>query len=257
MISSDPLVARLRSAGCVFADDEAALLRAAAGGSALDSLVERRVAGEPLEHVLGWVHFAGRRIAVTPGVFVPRRRTELLAQAAAAALPAGGVAVDLCCGAGAVAAVLADRAGEVHAVDIDGAAVACARRNLAGGRVYQADLFAPLPGALHGRVDVVAANAPYVPSDAIGAMPREAREHEPLVALDGGADGLDIARRIVAGAPAWLAPGGWLLVETSTAQAAPLAAAFIAAGLSAEVLRDDERAATIVRGQLSTSPPLV
>ena len=99
------VVARLRAAGCVWAEDEAALLEdAAASADELDRLVARRVAGEPLELVLGWVEFLGRRLVVAPDVFVPRRRTELLARTALAHLdgPPGGVApsvvVEICCG---------------------------------------------------------------------------------------------------------------------------------------------------------------
>ena len=129
----DPLVARLRAAGCVFAEDEARLLRAAAGSPAeLDALAARRVDGAPLEALLGWAEFCGLRIAVDPGVFVPRQRTAfLVAQAVRRAGP-GAVVVDLCCGTGAIGAAIAAAAPgvEVHAADVDPAAVACARRNL-------------------------------------------------------------------------------------------------------------------------------
>ena len=111
--------------------------------------------------------------------------------------------VDLCCGAGAIGAALAaavERA-EVHAADIDPAAVRCARQNLPAGQVYQGDLYGPLPAALRGRVQILAANVPYVPTGEIGFLPPEARVHEPSAALDGGADGLDVLRRVAAGAP--------------------------------------------------------
>ena len=246
-----PVVATLRAAGCVFAEDEAALLTAATDDPAeLDALVARRVAGEPLEHLLGWAEFCGLRIAVAPGVFVPRRRTEALAEEAIARTRPGAVVVDLCCGSGAVgAAVAAAVAGiELHAADVDPAAVACARRNLPGAAVRQGDLFAALPPGLRGRVDVLVANAPYVPTSAIGLMPPEARDHEPAVALDGGDDGLAVLRRIVAGAPDWLAPGGALLFETGTAQIADAVAAVRSAGLDPLVVEDDERGATVVLG---------
>ena len=146
------------------ADDEARLLVSAARTPAdLDAMVDRRVAGLPLEHVLGWAEFCGQRIAVDPGVFVPRRRTELLVRQAVALGRAGAVVVDLCCGSGAVgAAVGAALDGvELYAVDVDPVAVRCARRNLAasGGRVFDGDLYGPLPDTLLGRVDVVVANA--------------------------------------------------------------------------------------------------
>jgi release factor glutamine methyltransferase len=246
-----PVVATLRAAGCVFAEDEAALLTAAADDPAdLDALVARRVAGEPLEHLLGWAEFSGLRIAVAPGVFVPRLRTEALAEEAIVRTRPGAVVVDLCCGSGAVgAAVAAAVAGiELHAADVDPAAVACARRNLSGAAVHRGDLFAALPTGLRGRIDVLVANAPYVPTSAIGLMPPEARDHEPAVALDGGDDGLAVLRRIIAGAPDWLAPGGALLFETGTAQIADAVAAVRTAGLHPRVVEDDERGATVVVG---------
>lgn len=248
----DDVVARLRAAGCVFAEDEAGLLCAAADSPAdLDALVERRVDGTPLEQLLGWAEFRGLRIAVAPGVFVPRRRTGLLAARATALAPAGGVAVDLCCGSGAVAAALAAERPdlEVHAADLDPAAVACARRNVRPDRVHAGDLFAALPPGLRGRVAVLAVNAPYVPSDEVALMPPEARDHEPRGALDGGPDGLDVQRRVAAGAPQWLTPGGHLLVETSRRQAGRTASLFAAAGLRPSVVRDDDLGATVVAGR--------
>ncbi|WP_226367137.1 putative protein N(5)-glutamine methyltransferase [Pseudonocardia sp. ICBG162] len=255
----DPdLVARLRAAGCVFAEDEAALLAAAADGPELETLVRRRVAGEPLEHVLGRVDFDGLTVRVTPGVFVPRRRSEALVQAAVAALPGSAhpgrpLVVDLCCGCGALGLAVARRAAvELHAADADPVATACAAQNLAGvGTVHTGDLFAALPTGLQGRVDVLVANTPYVPSGAIGSMPPEARDHEPRTALDGGRDGLDPARRVAAGAGEWLAPGGALLIETGTAQAPVLAQVFGGHGLVARIGHDQDRDATWVQGRVT------
>jgi release factor glutamine methyltransferase len=247
-------VARLRAGGCVFAEEEAELLALAAGSpAALDALVARRVAGEPLEQVVGWAWFCGLRILVDPGVFVPRRRSEFLVSVAAALAAPEPVIVDLCCGTGALGLAVRDAvgAGELHAADLDPAAVACARRNVepAGGRVYAGDLFAALPGSLRGRVDVLICNAPYVPSSEVGFLPAEAREHEALVALDGGPDGLAVLRRVASAAPSWLVPGGVLLVETSSRQAAAMAAAITAAGRAAQVHGDDEYGATVVTGR--------
>lgn len=232
----DQLAATLRAAGCVFAEEEAALLlREATDAAALTSMVERRVAGEPLEQVLGFAEFCGLRIAVAPGVFVPRRRSAALVRRAARGLRAGDVVVDLCCGTGALGAALASAVLgiEVHAADVDPAAVACARRNLE--RVHEGDLYDALPRDLCGRVDVIVANAPYVPTAAIATMPPEARDHEHRVALDGGADGLDVQRRVIDGAPDWLADGGRLLVESSDRQAPVSAALMTAAGLDAVI----------------------
>jgi release factor glutamine methyltransferase len=249
------LIARLRAVGCVFAEEEAELLvQAAAAGTPgeLDALIARRVAGEPLEQVLGWAEFCGLRFVVEPGVFVPRQRTRLLVREAVALASPGAVVLDLCCGTGAVGAAVAAAIGDVelHAADIDPAAVRCARRNVAGA-VYEGDLFAALPDALRRRVDVLVANAPYVPTEAITLMPPEARDHEARAALDGGADGLDVHRRVAAGAPDWLAPGGALLIETSGRQAAETLAAVARAGLTGRVVADDELAGTVVVGVLA------
>jgi release factor glutamine methyltransferase len=243
---------RLRAAGCVFAEDEARMLMdAARTPAALDAMVSRRAAGLPLEQVLGWAEFCGLRITVAPGAFVPRRRTEFLVRHAVALARPGDVLVDLCCGAGAIGAALAatvDRA-EVHAADIDPAAVRCARLNLPEDRVYQGDLYQALPASLRGRVAVLAANVPYVPTSEIAFLPPEARAHEPRAALDGGADGLDVLRRVAAEAPGWLAPGGHLLIETSERQVSRAEAAFAASGLAVRVARSADLDATVVIGR--------
>jgi release factor glutamine methyltransferase len=242
----------------VFAEDEAALLIEAAGSPAeLEAMVGRRVDGLPLEQVVGWAEFCGLRIAVDPGVFVPRRRSELLARRAVEAAerwPGTALVVDMCCGSGAVAAVAAASVGraDVYAADVDPAAVACARRNLPAERVFLGDLFTALPVELRGRVAVLVANAPYVPTDELEFMPAEARLYEAGVALDGGPDGLDVQRRVIAEAPGWLAAGGTLLIETSARQAAGTAGAMAAAGLPARVRSDPELDATVVIG--TTAP---
>ncbi|MFI7401031.1 putative protein N(5)-glutamine methyltransferase [Streptomyces sp. NPDC049541] len=247
------VVAALRAAGCVFAEDEAELILAAARTpEELAALVDRRARGLPLELVVGWAGFHGLRVAVEPGVFVPRRRTEFLVEQALAQAPDASVVVDLCCGSGAVGAALATALGQVelHAADIDPAAVRCARRNVGavGGRVHEGDLFAALPGELRGRIDILAANVPYVPTGEVGLLPAEAREHEPLVALDGGADGLDVLRRVAAEASRWLAPGGCLLVETSERQAAAAVDAFTTGGLRVRLAASEELYAHVVIG---------
>ncbi|SHN24689.1 putative protein N(5)-glutamine methyltransferase [Actinacidiphila paucisporea] len=254
----DTAVARLRAAGCVFAEDEAGIILATATTpDEVAAMVARRAGGLPLEHVVGWAEFCGLRIAVDPGVFVPRRRTELLVREAVALGRAAGAAreivvVDLCCGSGAVGAALAAALGRtaLHAADLDPAAVACAARNLAeaGGRVHRGDLFAALPAALRGTVDLLAANVPYVPSAAVGLLPAEARDHEALIALDGGHDGLDVMRRVAASAAGWLAPGGSLLVEAGERQARAAAGILAAGGLRPRIATDDDLGATVVIG---------
>ncbi|MFJ5263247.1 putative protein N(5)-glutamine methyltransferase [Streptomyces sp. NPDC088387] len=254
-LSPDAVVAALRAAGCVFAEDEAALILDSARTPAeLATLVARRVAGEPLELVVGWAEFRGLRITVDTGVFVPRRRTEFLVAQALARVPRARLVVDLCCGSGAVGAALAAALGpvELHAADIDPTAVRCARGNVAAydGRVHEGDLFAALPGELRGRVDILAANVPYVPTGEVGLLPAEARDHEPLRSLDGGADGLDVLRRVAAEAPHWLSPGGRLLSETSQRQAPAAVTAFTRAGLTAEVSVGEDSDAHVVVGGL-------
>jgi release factor glutamine methyltransferase len=255
------IVTTLRAAGCVFAEDEAQLLISAAASPAeLAAMVNRRAVGVPLEHVLGWAEFCGLRIAVDPGVFVPRRRSEFLVHQAAALARPGSVVVDLCCGSGALGAALVATLGrvELHAVDIDPVAVRCARRNVAaaGGRVYEGDLYEPLPATLLGRVDVLLANVPYVPTEEVGLLPPEARVHEPRMALDGGPDGLDVLRRVTAAAPRWLAPGGCLLFETSTRQAPQAVEAFARDGLIARAVSSDDADATVVIGTRPARPAL-
>ncbi|MFJ3821095.1 putative protein N(5)-glutamine methyltransferase [Streptomyces nodosus] len=252
-LSLPGVISALRSAGCVFAEDEAELiLSTARTPDEAAVMVDRRVAGLPLEQVLGWAEFHGLHITVEPGVFVPRRRTEFLVAQAVALGRGASLVVDLCCGSGAVGAALAAALDgpELHAADIDPAAVQCARRNLApyGGRVHEGDLFAALPDVLRGRVDVLAANVPYVPTDEVALLPSEARDHEPLVALDGGVDGLDVLRRVTAGASRWLAPGGCLLVETSARQVPLAVEAFTQGGLDVRRAASPELSAHVLIG---------
>ncbi|HEY2673698.1 MAG TPA: putative protein N(5)-glutamine methyltransferase [Rugosimonospora sp.] len=252
--SREAIVGTLRAAGCVFAEDEARLLiESATTPAALRDMVARRVAGLPLEHIVGWVEFCGLRVAVDPGVFVPRQRTGLLVRRAAALAPPGATVVDLACGSGAVGVAIAAAVERVtlYAVDIEPAAVRCARRNLAvlGGRVYAGDLYDPLPDELRGHVDVLVANVPYVPSEAVEMMPREARIHEPLVTLDGGVDGLDVLRRVAAAAGDWLAGGGHVLMEIGEDQADAAIDALDNAGLAATVDSDEDLHAWVVIGR--------
>ncbi|CAM2752915.1 putative protein N(5)-glutamine methyltransferase [Skermania piniformis] len=258
-LEPDRLVSRLRAAGCVFAEDEARILRAAARDpDELAVLTARRVAGVPLEQVVGWVEFAGMSLVVRPGVFVPRRRTQFLVAVAAESVGPGAIVVDLCCGTGALGlALVASRSDlhELHAVDIDPAAVECARINLGGrGTAYRGDLFDPIPVELRERVGIVLANVPYVPTDEIGMLPAEAREHEPRVSLDGGADGLDLVRRVAAAAPAWLVPGGSVLFEVAVPQIEPALAVLRQAGLAGRVECAEELGATVVAGSRAVVP---
>jgi release factor glutamine methyltransferase len=269
-VSSSDIVATLRAAGCVFAEEEARLLIAEARTpDELGAMVDRRAAGVPLEYVVGWAEFCGLRIALDEGVFVPRRRTEFLVHQAADAVrrtagsdrpvsPVRTVIVDLCCGSGAVGAALFAALPDVdiHAVDIDPVAARCARRNLGRGQVYEGNLYDALPAALQGQVDILVANAPYVPSSAVGLLPVEARVYEPRVALDGGANGLDIVRLIAERAKLWLAENGHLLVETSERQGAQTREMFASNGLLPRVVSSSEWNATVVIGRRSSSAAL-
>ena len=246
-------VLRLRAAGCVFAEDEAAVLvKAATGDAPLAAMVDRRALGEPLEQVVGYAEFCGVTVRLRKGVFVPRVRSELLVRVAAAEArkAADPIVVDLCCGSGALGLALRHQVPEIdlYAADLDPEAVACARDNLSAG-VYQGDLFDALPGTLRGRIAVLLANVPYVATRHIPFLPAEAKDHEPHTALDGGDDGLDVFRAVLAQAPDWLAPGGILLSEITEAQVDRALTAAGDAGLDADVIYDEDLEARVVRGR--------
>ncbi len=253
-MNTEQVAQRLRHSGSVFAEEEAQLLCGSFDGTVLSEAIEARCAGEPLEHILGWTMFAGVRIRVGPGVFVPRRRSEVLVHEALERLPRRGVLVELCCGAAPVAtAVATARSGvRVFASDVDPAAVLVALDNLEplGGRAGVGDLAQAVPLDLFGRVDVLVANAPYVPTREIGLMPHEAREHEPVRALDGGIDGLQVQRRVVQVAPRLLRPGGVLLVETARPMVDLTARLMSEVGLTTTVVLDELVDGTCVVGTL-------
>jgi release factor glutamine methyltransferase len=259
-------VLRLRTAGCVFAEEEAAVLSEAAPDEAtLRDLVRRRAGGEPLEQVVGYADFCGLRVRLRRGVFVPRVRSELLVrrgvEAARRACAGKGqrdaaappIVVDLCCGSGALGlAVRRQLPGvDLYAADLDPVAVGCARDNFGADldRVYQGDLFDPLPARLTGRIDVLLANVPYVAHRHLALLPAEARDHEPHTALDGGDDGLDVFRAMIGAARRWLSPGGTVLSEITEAQIGAATDAARAAGLEPEVTYDDDLEATVIAGR--------
>ena len=215
------LAGLLWAAGFVAAEEEATELMARAAGDAglLDLLVRRRLTGEPLAWITGTVSFCGLPICVDPGVYVPRWQSEPLARRATARLPANGTGVDLCTGTGAIAKTMSAHRpnARVVATDIDGRAVACASAN--GVEAYRGDLFAPLPRLLEGRVDVVVAVVPYVPSAALQFLPRDTLAFESPLSYDGGNDGTDLLRRVLSEGPRFLRPGGALLLELGGEQA--------------------------------------
>lgn len=227
------VVARLAAAGCVAADEEADdLLAGAPDAEALEQWLRRRARGEPLAWITGRLRFAGSDVVVDPGVYVPRIQSEELARRAAALLASSAPprrAADLCTGAGVIAHHLAGRvpAARVVGVDRDRRAVACARRNAVP--TVLGDLGEPLAG---GAFAVVTAVAPYVPTGAMATLPADVVRYEPHRALDGGPDGLDVVRRVVADASRLLRPGGWLLVEVGGEQDAALAPSLAQAGFS-------------------------
>ncbi len=250
----DDLVEELRAAGSVFAEDEARLLSEAATSPAeLESMVARRLSGEPIQQIVGWAEFCGLKIGVEPGVFLPRPRSEFLVRKAVRLGQPGSTVLDICCGTGAlgVATAVALGRADLHATDIDEAAVRCAATNVTevDGRVYQGDLFDPLPRSLRGRADLILVNAPYVPTAELPLMPREARLYEETITLDGGDDGLDVQRRAILEAILWLAPKGHLLVETSDLQAESTMRLMKDVGLAPTLATSAEWGATVVIGR--------
>jgi release factor glutamine methyltransferase len=194
---------------------------------AVRARVARRRAREPVAYILGRREFYGRSFEVGPAVLVPRPETETLVERALELLPAEGEGrvLDLCTGSGAIAVTLAAARPvlRVDATDVSEQALEVARRNAARlgvaerVRFHRGDLFEPLPAGR--RYDLVVANPPYVPDRVVATLQPEVAEHEPRIALAGGDDGLDVVRRIVAGASDRLVPGGRLLFEIGAGQA--------------------------------------
>ena len=243
----------LTEAGCIAADREADLLiRAAADDpNVLDDLVARRTKGEPIAWLTGTVTFCGMELFAAPGVYVPRPQTEPLARRAATLLPPAGVAVDLCTGAGAIAAVMAAAVptARVLATELDANAVRCAARN--GVEVFEGYLDDPLPREFERRVDVLTAVVPYVPTDSLRLLPRDVRTFEPRLALDGGADGTDLLVEVVRRSKRWLRPGGWLLLELGGDQVEPIGRLLHDLGFDEqEVMTDEEGDPRGIRARL-------
>jgi release factor glutamine methyltransferase len=233
----------LADAGCISAGEEADMLIRAAAGDAdvLVDLISRRTNGEPIPWVTGTVVFCGLTLFVAPGVYVPRRQTEPLARRAATLLPAMGVAVDLCTGMGAIAAVLSANVptARVLATELDGGAARCARRN--GVEAFEGFLDDPLPRSFEHRVDVMTAVVPYVPTDSLRLLPRDVQAFEPRLALDGGIDGTDLLLDVVRRSTRWLRPGGWLLLELGGDQPEPVGRLLQDCGFDGvDVMADDD-----------------
>ncbi len=247
----------LAEAGCIAAGQEAdELLLAAAGDPhVLEDLVARRTDGEPIAWLTGSITFCGLQLFVAPGVYVPRWHTEPLARRAAELLPPSGVAVDLCTGVGAIAAVLATAVptARVVATELDHDAARCARRN--GVEVYESFLDDALPCELEHRVDVVTAVAPYVPNDSLHLLPRDVLRFEPRRALDGGIAGTELLVEVVRRSTRWLGPGGWLLLELGGDQAEPIGQLLHESGFGGlDVMTDDHGDTRAICGSRSSEP---
>lgn len=220
----DPLVARLRAVGCVFAEEEAAEIRRVVGtdSTRADAAVASRANGIPLEHALATALFAGVELEVGAGVFVPRARAESLVDAAVAARPEARVVADLGTGSGAIAAALVTRLPRavVHGVDLDPAALTYARRNAArfGFTVHEGDWWNALPAELRGRIDLAVAYLPHVPTARLDEIPGDYRAHEPDLSVAGGPDGLDPLRAVLRDIDTWLAPDGVLVTLVAEEQ---------------------------------------
>jgi release factor glutamine methyltransferase len=247
----------LRLAGCVFAEDEAEIVLASLRGNrvsvapgqwdpALHDYVERRRLGEPTEYILGWAQLAGVRVAVGPGVFIPRPWSENLVSRAASLLGAvnSGIAVDLGTGSGAIALAIHAlvRTAGFWATETDPVAAKWADLNFAGENgltVCQGDLYDALPKTLEHNVDVIVGSLPYVPSPELEGLPRDHLVHEPLVAFDGGVQGLATVTRAIEEAGRWLRRSGHLLLEIGVGQGPAAIAIAAAAGLTRPVIHQD------------------
>ena len=221
---TDPLIARLRDAGCVFAEDEAAEIRRVHGDdhAAADAVAAQRALGRPLEQVLSVAVFAGVEVQLADGVFVPRRRAEALVDEALRARPEARVVVDLVCGCGPIAAALARRLpdADVHAVDIDDEALACARVNadVFGFAVHAGDWWSALPSTLTRTIDLAVAYLPQVPHASLADIPADFRDHEPERSVAGGPDGLDPLRAVLRDSASWMSSAGLIVTLVAEEQ---------------------------------------
>ena len=199
--------------------------------------VRQRVQRVPVQYILGATAFRELELTVTPAVLIPRPETEVLVDVALELLPTGGRALDLCCGSGAIALSLKRELAEVAVVatDISQAALAVARANGASCELEIEWLSGDLFAAVEGDFDLVVSNPPYVKSGDLDRLEPEVRDHEPRLALDGGADGLDCYRRIAHQASDHIRPGGYLLLEVGDGQSAEVEKLLAEVGRFAEV----------------------
>lgn len=206
--------------------------------TAVEQLVSRRAAHEPLQLVLGGTEFRGHHLDLRPGVFIPRPETELMVELVLDRLPAGGAVIEPCTGSGAIACAIAvERPGTpVVATDRDPAAVALAAHNAAclgaAVDVRQGALLDPVPRRLRGRTAVLVANPPYLAERELADLPDDVARWDPVDALVAGPTGHEVSDALIAAAVPWLAAGGWLALELDERRVATAAARARAAGLA-------------------------
>jgi release factor glutamine methyltransferase len=203
-------------------------------------MVVRRGKREPLQHILGSQEFCGLEFEVSPEVLIPRHDTEPLVSTALDAAPDARSVLDIGTGSGCVAVVLARRLphAAVTATDISEAALAVARRNALRNETAIEFLCGSLLEPVAGRCfDLIVSNPPYIATHEIEGLEPEVRDFDPRMALDGGADGLDLYRLLVPAALNHLSPDGWLFLEIGAGQAGDVSALFRMAGGYAEPIR--------------------
>ncbi len=222
----------------------------------LREMTKRRIEREPLAYILGEKEFWSLKLKVTPDCLIPRPETELLVEEGLRLLPElpkPWKFLDIGTGCGAIAIALAKEVpqAEVWATERSPYAIRVAEENVKAygleGRVRLCleDLFPQ-----EGGFSLIASNPPYVPTEEIFALPPEVKDYEPIEALDGGADGLQVIRRIVQGAPSYLREGGWLLIEVGYGQADVVRGLFEGRGFSrVEVLKDYAGLKRVVKGK--------
>jgi release factor glutamine methyltransferase len=227
------------------------------------SLIARRAGGEPFPFLMGFIEFWGLELKVKPGAFVPRPSSELTVELAVDRLRRvkNPIVVDVCTGAGPIALAIADEfpRAEVYGADISEEGLAQGRRNakdlgIKNVKLKKGDMYGPLPASLQGKVDLITGHVPYVHLDEIEDLPSEVREFEPLFTLsDRSGDGLDLMRRAVFEAPAWLKPGGWLLLETAEDLAPKIKKMFQKAGFEEiDGRMDEDRLSIVIEGRLTS-----
>lgn len=200
----------------------------------LEELVSRRKSGEPLQYILGKWEFMGLPFYTRPCALIPRQDTETLCEEALKINGRGKTLLDLCCGTGCIGVSLAKLGGfEVTFADISPDCLALARENAALNDVSGSFVLTDMFGNISGSYDMICVNPPYIPTSELASLQAEVKR-EPVLALDGGADGLDFYRRISRDYAAHLNPGGALLMEVGAGQAEDVAAMFP----KAEIIKD-------------------